>query len=269
MDIGEFTLGLFSLEGRNAVVTGGNTGLGRAFSAGPRESRRRRLRAEHRRGRRHDSRRWSRRRASATRPRTPTSRSRERPGASSRGASRNSGRSTSSSTARACARSPRSSSSTGRQWDATVAVNLTAAFEMSYEAARKMVPQRSGKIINICSVFTFLGGRLSPAYAATKHGLAGLTKAYCDELARAQHPGQRHRARATTRPPSRRPHGAIPRRTGASSSTFPPAAGATRATSWARSSSSRAAPRTTSTGTSSPWTAAISSADAATGTTRR
>ncbi len=68
-------------------------------------------------------------------------------------------------------------------WDATVNVNLTAAFEMSYEAAQQMVPQRSGKIINICSVFTFLGGRLSPAYAATKHGIAGLTKAYCDELA--------------------------------------------------------------------------------------
>ncbi len=69
------------------------------------------------------------------------------------------------------------------QWDATVAVNLTAAFEMSFEAAQRMVPQRSGKIINICSVFTFLGGRRSSAYAATKHGIAGLTKAYCDELA--------------------------------------------------------------------------------------
>jgi NAD(P)-dependent dehydrogenase (short-subunit alcohol dehydrogenase family) len=69
-------------------------------------------------------------------------------------------------------------------WDAAVAVNLTAAFEMSHEAARRMVPRRSGKIINICSVFTFLGGQLSPAYAATKHGIAGLTKAYCDELAR-------------------------------------------------------------------------------------
>ncbi len=68
-------------------------------------------------------------------------------------------------------------------WDATVAVNLTAAFEMSHAVAKRMVPQRSGKIINICSMFSFLGGRLSPAYAATKHGIAGLTKAYCDELA--------------------------------------------------------------------------------------
>jgi len=68
-------------------------------------------------------------------------------------------------------------------WDATVAVNLTAAFEMSHEAAQRMVPQRSGKIINVCSVFSFLGGRQAPAYAATKHGIAGLTKTYCDELA--------------------------------------------------------------------------------------
>jgi NAD(P)-dependent dehydrogenase (short-subunit alcohol dehydrogenase family) len=70
------------------------------------------------------------------------------------------------------------------KWDAAIAVNLTAAFEMSYEAAQRMVPQRSGKMINICSLFSFLGGEHSPAYAATKHGIAGLTKAYCDELGR-------------------------------------------------------------------------------------
>ncbi len=69
------------------------------------------------------------------------------------------------------------------QWDATVAVNLTAAFEISYEAAKLMIPQRSGKIVNICSLFSYLGGQWSSAYAATKHGLAGFTKAYCDELA--------------------------------------------------------------------------------------
>jgi NAD(P)-dependent dehydrogenase (short-subunit alcohol dehydrogenase family) len=69
------------------------------------------------------------------------------------------------------------------QWDATVAVNLTAAFELGHEAAKHMIPQRRGKIINVCSLFSFLGGRWSSAYAATKHGLAGFTKAYCDELA--------------------------------------------------------------------------------------
>ncbi|WP_130178896.1 SDR family oxidoreductase [Cryobacterium sp. SO1] len=72
---------------------------------------------------------------------------------------------------------------TRQQWDPMVALNLTAAFEMSHECAKYMIPQRSGKIINICSVFTFLGGQWSPAYAATKHGIAGFTKAYCDELA--------------------------------------------------------------------------------------
>ncbi|MDR3135752.1 MAG: SDR family NAD(P)-dependent oxidoreductase [Deltaproteobacteria bacterium] len=69
------------------------------------------------------------------------------------------------------------------KWQAMVAINLNAAFEMSHQAAKVMVPQKSGKIINICSMFSFLGGLRSPAYAATKHGIAGLTKAYCDELA--------------------------------------------------------------------------------------
>lgn len=69
------------------------------------------------------------------------------------------------------------------QWDPMVAVNLTAPFELSREASRVMIGQHSGKIINVCSLFSFLGGLGSPAYAATKHGLAGLTKAYADELA--------------------------------------------------------------------------------------
>lgn len=69
------------------------------------------------------------------------------------------------------------------EWDPMISINLTAAFEMSHEVAKYMIPQKSGKIINICSLFSFLGGQWSPAYAASKHGLAGLTKAYCDELA--------------------------------------------------------------------------------------
>ena len=69
------------------------------------------------------------------------------------------------------------------EWDPMIALNLTAAFELSYEASKRMIGQRSGKIINIASLFSFLGGQWSPAYAATKHGLVGFTKAYCDELA--------------------------------------------------------------------------------------
>lgn len=68
-------------------------------------------------------------------------------------------------------------------WDPMLAVNMTAAFEMAHHAGRRMVPQGDGKIINIASLFSFLGGRQSPAYAATKAGIVGFTKAYCDELA--------------------------------------------------------------------------------------
>lgn len=69
------------------------------------------------------------------------------------------------------------------QWDKMVSINLTGAFELSHEVAKYMIPQKQGKIINTCSLFSYLGGQWSPAYAATKHGLAGFTKAYCDELA--------------------------------------------------------------------------------------
>lgn len=72
----------------------------------------------------------------------------------------------------------------GREdWDPMIDINLTAPFELSFEASKHMIKQKSGKIINICSLFSYLGGQWSPAYAATKHGLAGFTKAYCDELA--------------------------------------------------------------------------------------
>ena len=68
-------------------------------------------------------------------------------------------------------------------WDPMIAINLTAAFELSHEAAKVMIPQKSGKMINTCSLYSYLGGQGSSAYTASKHGIAGLTKAYCDELA--------------------------------------------------------------------------------------
>ncbi|MDV7142544.1 SDR family oxidoreductase [Tropicimonas sp. TH_r6] len=69
------------------------------------------------------------------------------------------------------------------QWDKMISVNLTAAFEMIHEVCPHMIEQKSGKIINIGSLYSFLGGQWSPAYASTKHGIVGLTKAMCDELA--------------------------------------------------------------------------------------
>lgn len=72
---------------------------------------------------------------------------------------------------------------TRAKWDPMIDVNLTAPFELGREASRYMSEQLSGKIINVASVFSFLGGGWSPAYAATKHGIVGFTKAYCEELA--------------------------------------------------------------------------------------
>lgn len=72
---------------------------------------------------------------------------------------------------------------TRKEWDKMVSVNLTAAFEMTHESSKYMIDQKQGKIINIASLYAFLGGQRSPAYAATKHGIVGLTKSMCDELA--------------------------------------------------------------------------------------
>ena len=72
---------------------------------------------------------------------------------------------------------------TRKEWDKMVSVNLTAALEMIHESCKYMIKQKSGKIINIAFLFTFMGGQWSPAYAANKHGIVGLTKSMCDELA--------------------------------------------------------------------------------------
>ncbi len=72
---------------------------------------------------------------------------------------------------------------TRKEWDKMVSINLTAAFEMTHEALKYFIKQESGKVINIASLYSFLGGQWSPAYASTKHGVIGLTKAMCDELA--------------------------------------------------------------------------------------
>ncbi len=69
------------------------------------------------------------------------------------------------------------------QWDPMLAVNLTAAFELAHQAGLVMSARGYGKIINIASLFSYLGGRSSPAYAASKAGIVGFTRAYCDELA--------------------------------------------------------------------------------------
>lgn len=68
------------------------------------------------------------------------------------------------------------------EWERVIKVNLTGAFLCAQAAARKMVEQRSGKIINIVSLSGQRGGIGRAAYGASKAGLELLTKVMAVEL---------------------------------------------------------------------------------------
>jgi len=68
-------------------------------------------------------------------------------------------------------------------WDTVLAVNLDAVWILAQAAGRMMLSQGHGKIINIASAMSFLGGVTVPAYAASKGGVAQLTKALSNEWA--------------------------------------------------------------------------------------
>ena len=72
---------------------------------------------------------------------------------------------------------------TEADWDAVVDTNLKTLFFLSQAAARHMIAQASGKIINIASLLSFQGGVRVPSYAAAKSGVAGVTRAMANELA--------------------------------------------------------------------------------------
>lgn len=181
MYLSQFTLSAFSLEGKNALVTGGNSGLGRAFTVA--------LAAAgadvfvvahadddgstaglvHGHGRR-----YAYRRDDLTRAGAPAE------------------------AVQQCVHELGSLdilvNSAGicltadvedfdrEHWDPMVAVNLSAVFEMAKHAAAHMRTHGGGKIINVASLFSYLGGQRSPAYAAAKAGVVGFTRAYCDDL---------------------------------------------------------------------------------------
>ena len=69
------------------------------------------------------------------------------------------------------------------QWDRTLAVNLTSVFEIAQTAGAHFLRKKRGKIINIASMLSFSGGLRVPAYAASKGGVAQLTKALANEWA--------------------------------------------------------------------------------------
>jgi 2-deoxy-D-gluconate 3-dehydrogenase len=68
-------------------------------------------------------------------------------------------------------------------WDRVLAVNLDAVWILSQAAGRVMLDQGQGKIINVASLMSVFGGITIPAYAASKGGVAQLTKALANEWA--------------------------------------------------------------------------------------
>ena len=68
-------------------------------------------------------------------------------------------------------------------WDAVLDTNLKSLFFLCQAAGRHMLGQGAGKIVNIASLLSFQGGIRVPSYAAAKSGVAGLTKALANEWA--------------------------------------------------------------------------------------
>jgi 2-deoxy-D-gluconate 3-dehydrogenase len=68
-------------------------------------------------------------------------------------------------------------------WATVIEVNLSSVFRLCQAAGQRMLAQGGGKIVNIASLLSFQGGITVPAYAASKGGVAQLTKALANEWA--------------------------------------------------------------------------------------
>ena len=70
-----------------------------------------------------------------------------------------------------------------QDWDDVMNVNIKSAFFLSQAVGRHFIEQGSGKIINIASMLSFQGGIRTASYTASKSGLAGLTRLLANEWA--------------------------------------------------------------------------------------
>lgn len=68
-------------------------------------------------------------------------------------------------------------------WDAVLKTNLDAVFLLCRRIGTRMIARGHGKIINVASLLSFTGGIRVPAYTASKHAVAGLTRALANEWA--------------------------------------------------------------------------------------
>ncbi len=70
-----------------------------------------------------------------------------------------------------------------KDWDDVMNVNIKGAFFMAQAAGRHMIANGGGKIINIASMLSFQGGIRVPSYTASKSGIAGITRLLANEWA--------------------------------------------------------------------------------------
>ena len=70
-----------------------------------------------------------------------------------------------------------------KYWDLIIDINLNAQFIITRELGKRMVEQKSGKIVFTCSLLSFQGGINVPGYAASKGAVASLLKAFANEWA--------------------------------------------------------------------------------------
>ncbi len=68
-------------------------------------------------------------------------------------------------------------------WDRMLTVHLRGAFLCSREAAKLMIPRQRGRIINLCSQLGYIGRENYTAYSAAKGGMIAFTRALAKELA--------------------------------------------------------------------------------------
>jgi 2-dehydro-3-deoxy-D-gluconate 5-dehydrogenase len=71
-------------------------------------------------------------------------------------------------------------------WRRVLSTNLDSAFVLSHAVGAAMVQRRAGSIINTASLLSFQGGINVASYTASKHALAGMTKALANEWAEHQ-----------------------------------------------------------------------------------
>ena len=67
-------------------------------------------------------------------------------------------------------------------WQKVIDINMNAVYYLSHEVAKVMVKQGHGKIINIASALSFTADKKCPPYVASKHAIVGITRTFANEL---------------------------------------------------------------------------------------